>query len=142
MITLTGRFDTPADAAALLALHGGPEALAAVPTLRGVRRDASGGIRAAFSPRGTFVPMPFALTVSVERASATGAQLAVRATRGQTAVDVQLRLGFEPSTSGTTVSWAADVSVRGTGATVGQRVVRDLVYAAIDEILRDTAAVA
>lgn len=142
MMTLTGRFETTAAATALLALHGGPDALGAVPTLRNVHLDGSGNVRATFTPHATFVPMPFAITVAVERASAVGAALTVHATRGPTAVDVQLRLEFEPSATGTTVAWAADVAVRGPGATVGQRVVRDLVYAAVDEILRDTAAAA
>lgn len=142
MMTLTSRFETSAAATALLALHGGPDGLGAVSTLRDVRLDGSGNVRATFTPRATFVPMPFAITVAVDRASAAGAALTVHATRGPTAVDVRLRLEFEPSANGTAVAWAADVAVRGPGATVGQRVVRDLVHAAIDEVLRDTAAAA
>ncbi|MGH3451578.1 MAG: SRPBCC domain-containing protein [Haloechinothrix sp.] len=142
MMTLTGRFETSAAATALLALHGGPDALGALPTLRDVCLDGSGNVRATFTSRATFVPMPFAITVAVEHASASGAVLTVHATRGPTVVDVQLRLDFEPSGTGTAVVWTADVAVRGPGATVGQRVVRDLVYAAIDEVLRDTAAAA
>lgn len=142
MMTLTGQFETSAAATALLALHGGPDALGAVPTLRDVRLDGSGNVRATFTPRATFVPMPFAIAVAVERANAAAAVLTVHATRGPTAVDVQLRLEFEPSATGTSVAWTADVAIRGPGATVGQRVVRDLVYAAIDELLHDTAAAA
>ncbi|MGW4213655.1 SRPBCC domain-containing protein [Lentzea sp. NPDC004789] len=139
---LTGRFETSAAATALLALHGGVDALAAVPTLRDVRLDGSGNVRAVFTPRSTFVPMPFSITVAVQQAGAEGAVLSVHGTRGPTAVDVVLVLGFTPCPQGTYVSWAADVAVRGPAATVGQRVVRDLVSSALEEILHDTAAVA
>jgi carbon monoxide dehydrogenase subunit G len=61
---------------------------------------------------------------------------------GPTALDVLLRLEFTHSGTVTVVSWTADVAVRGPGATVGQRVVRDLVSAALDEVLCDTAAMA
>lgn len=139
---LTGRFETTASAAALLSLHGGTEALAAVPSLSEVRLDTSGTLRAVFTPRSTFVPMPFAVTIAVQRTGSAGAVLSVHGTRGPTALDVLLRLEFTHSGTATVVSWAADVAVRGPGATVGQRVVRDLVAAALDEVLRDTAAVA
>lgn len=142
MMTLTGQFETSVAATALLALHGGPEALAALPTLRDVRLDDTGAVRAVFTPRATAVPMPFTLRVAVQHASAAGAVLTVHATRGPTAVDVELRLEFETGAAGTIVSWSADVAVGGTGATIGQRVVGDVVYAVIDEVLRDTAAVA
>jgi len=139
---LTGRFETTASAAALLSLHGGTEVLATVPSLSEVRLDGSGAVRAVFTPRSTFVPMPFAVTIAVRQSGAASAVLAVHGTRGPTALDVLLRLEFMHSGEGTVVSWAADVAVRGPGATVGQRVVRDLVAAALDEVLRDTAAAA
>ncbi|MBP2327870.1 carbon monoxide dehydrogenase subunit G [Kibdelosporangium banguiense] len=139
---LTGRFETSTGATALLALQGGPDVLTAVPSLSSVRTDGAGNVRAIFTPRCTFIPMPFSITVAVQQARAAGAVLSVHGTRGPTAVDILLRLEFTQSPHGTSVSWTADVAVRGPGATVGQRVVRDLVSAALDEVLRDTAAVA
>jgi carbon monoxide dehydrogenase subunit G len=123
-------------------LHGNHSALVAVPTLSDVRLDGSGVVRAVFTPRCTFVPMPFAITVAVERATAAGAALSVHGTRGPTALDIALQLDFLSGPQGTVVSWSAYVAVRGPAATVGQRVVRDLVSAALEEILHDTAAVA
>ncbi|MFO7191592.1 MULTISPECIES: SRPBCC domain-containing protein [Thermocrispum] len=139
---LTGQFSSPADVAKLLALDGQLDQLERVPSLDDVRRDSSGRIRAIFTPRATFVPMPFAVVIAVEHAGQSDAALKVHASRGPTAVDVQLKLEFDQRDSGTSVSWHAEVAVRGPGASVGQRVVRDLVSAAIDEVLRETAAVA
>ncbi|MFI5706355.1 SRPBCC domain-containing protein [Kribbella sp. NPDC051620] len=139
---LTGRFSTTVTPTALLALQRDFGALSRVPGFTDVRIDASGNVRAQFTPRDLFVPMPFALTVEVERLEASEAVLTVQAGRGSTLVDVGLRMEFAAEGAATTVSWAAEVAVRGPGASAGQRVVRDLVWVAIDEVLRGAAAVA
>lgn len=140
---INGQFLAPVSPASLLALREGTSGLAAVGSLRDVRRDDTGVVRALFTPPHTVVPIPLQVAITLERAAAEGVVLRVHGRRGPHAVDVTLTVDFgSGGAEGTRVTWAADLTIRGPAAGVGQRVARDLATAAIGDVLRQAAAAA
>ena len=139
---INGQFVTPVSPASLLALQDGPSSWAEVGSLSNVRRDGAGVFRAVFTPPHAVVPIPFQVTISVQRAAADGALLHVHGRRGPNAVDVALTVDLTDEPGGMRVTWAADLAIRGPAAGVGQRVARDLATAAIGDVLHQAAAAA
>ena len=138
-MNIAGEFTTAASTASLGGL-GSAGSLTRVAQLRDVEADADGRVRAVFTPSTPLGPIPLATTIVIEHADDSGATLRVSTRRGAQTVDVDLRLAFDADDQGTRVSWDANVRLGGAGASVGQRVARDVAARAIAGALESAAA--
>ncbi len=142
---LQGGFRTGTPAARLAALSSSPELLGRVSQLRNVSGGHGAPVNAVFGPTTPMGRIPLDTTIRVHQESASGADLYVVAQRGTQQVQVTLMIRLEPApdgTSGTDVTWTADMLIRGTLASVGQRVARDVATRAIGQVLAEAATVA
>jgi carbon monoxide dehydrogenase subunit G len=137
-----GVFPTDATVAQLHALFASPASLETVPCLAEVVRTDSRTLRMVFTPRLALGPVPLATAVVTTGASAERVELKVCGRHGAQMVDVALVVCLAPTELGTTVSWTADVVVRGAAASVGQRVAGDLAARAIGDLLASAALAA
>lgn len=99
-------------------------------------------MRATFSPITALGPIPLATTITTVSRSGSRAVLRVVGRRGVQSVTVDLELDVHDDTGDTTgavVSWSAEVVVRGSAASVGQRVARDIATRAISSVLAEAA---
>lgn len=134
-----GQFTTAASIETLRGLQARPERLGTVPTLDGVEPQSDGSLTALFTPATPFGRAPMAVRISTEQAHADGTRLRVNGRRGPHTVDVLLTVNAEQGAAGTAVRWAADVTVRGPGVSVGQRVAEDVARRAIGDVLVSAA---
>lgn len=141
-MNITGSFQTTTAVAGLRALAATPVVLEKVSTLRDVHAVAPGVVQAVFSPVISLGRIPLATTITMVDDTDSAAVLRVIGRRGVQSVDVGLQLQFTPTGAGTSVTWVADVVVRGNAASVGQRVARDIAARAIGSVLAEAAAVA
>jgi carbon monoxide dehydrogenase subunit G len=141
-MNITGAFTTATPVGGLRALGSRPELLEQVSTLRDVRAGGAAVVHAVFLPVIALGRIPLATTITTLEESETGARLRVTGRRGVQLVDVDLRLEFAAERDRTTVTWQAEVVVRGNAASVGQRVARDIAARAIGDVLAEAAAVA
>jgi carbon monoxide dehydrogenase subunit G len=141
-MNVTGSFTTATPVAGLRALASAPAVLEQVSTLREVRADGVGVVRAVFSPVIALGRIPLTTAITTVEETDGGAALHVVGRRGVQSVDVRLALEFVPADEGTTVRWEAEVVVRGNAASVGQRVARDIARRAIGQVLAEAAGVA
>ncbi|MGC9537481.1 SRPBCC domain-containing protein [Streptomyces sp. UG1] len=139
---VTGEFTTRGSGSALAALADRTAELKSVATLDEVTTGPDGSVHALFTPATPFGPLPLRTRIRAEHAAADRALLSVHAVRAQHAVDVRMELTFTACESGSRVSWAADLTVRGPAASVGQRVAREVAGRAIAEVLQSAAALA
>ncbi len=141
-MNITGAFTTATPVGGLRALGSRAELLEQVSTLRDVRAGGADVVHAVFLPVIALGRIPLATTITTLEESETGARLRVTGRRGVQLVDVDLRLEFAAERDRTTVTWQAEVVVRGNAASVGQRVARDIAARAIGDVLAEAAAVA
>lgn len=138
-MNLTGEFTTVATATALTGLRDQGR-LAKVEGLSGVEIRSDDTIRATFRAVTPLGAIPLATTIVVDSVDEHGARLRVCGRRGAQSVDVDLRLTFEDADgNGTKVAWSADLRLGGAGASVGQRVARDVATRAIADVLQAAA---
>lgn len=144
-MNITGSFTTTTPVAALTKLGSTPEPLVGVSTLRDLRSGADGAVLATFSPVTALGRIPLATTITTVSRDGSRAVLRVVGRRGvqSVTVDLELEVGDpEPGVAGSTVTWSATVVVRGTAASVGQRVARDIAARAIGSVLAEAADLA
>lgn len=143
-----GSFTTPATVDQLRQLFGSPSQLEQISVLSDIDQPSAGLLTMVFTPHLALGPVPLLTTVRTLVDSGHGVELAVVGRRGHHSVDVTLRIELSTDDrdasglSGTALEWSADVVARGSVASVGQRVVRDLAFKAIDDLLMETAKVA
>lgn len=139
---IEGAFTTRATGDQMRELLGSAERVNEVPALTDVVRIDPRTLAMVYSPRLVMGPVPLSTTIETVSESDERVDLLVTASRGAQAIEVALALRLEAADARSTVSWVADVAVRGNIASVGQRVARDLIARAIDDILTEAAHVA
>jgi len=144
-VKITGSFTTTTPVAALTGLGSTPGPLVGVSTLSELRPGADGAVLATFSPVTALGPIPLATTITTVSRDGSRAVLRVVGRRGIQTVTVDLELEVDepvPGGPGSTVTWSATLVVRGTAASVGQRVARDIAARAIGSVLAEAADLA
>lgn len=141
-MNITGSFTTTTPVAALTELGSTPGPLVGVSTLSDLRPGADGAVLATFSPVTALGRIPLATTITTVSRDGSRAVLRVVGRHGVQTVTVDLELEVDepaPGGTGSTVTWSATLVVRGTAASVGQRVARDIAARAIGSVLAEAA---
>lgn len=141
MIQVAGGFTTPVAAQELRARHTQVDQLSAVETLADVTVAEDGAVRALFTPRLPLGRIPLDTRITTSHTDDTSSLVTVHASRGPHSVDVTLSITLDTVPEGTEVTWAGELRLGGTAASVGQRVGADLAQRAINNVLVQLARV-
>lgn len=137
-----GSFTTLAAPADLRATVTSAAELAQVPTLHDIELIGPDRFAMVFTPQLTMGPVPLATLVTKTSDRGDQVEFDVVGSRAGQSVAVVLVLTMRESEGATTVNWTADVVVRGSVASIGQRVIGHLATRAIDDVLVGIASVA
>lgn len=135
MIQVAGRFTTSVGAEELRARHTQVDQLSAVETLSDVGVADDGTVRARFTPRLPLGQIPLDTQISTTHTDESRSLVTVHASRGPHSMDATLAITLNSVDAGTEVAWKGELRLRGTAASVGQRVGADVAQRVINDVL-------
>lgn len=139
---IQGSFETASAPSALRGMVDTPEVLRQVKAFRSVEPQDDGSVRVDFAPRTALGWIRLDTVLRPGEVGDERATLHAVGTRGSSAVTGDVVISYAPQGAGSTVTWEADLVVRGPAASTSQRVADSIARKAVGEAIAQAAEAA